>query len=52
MSFSDDTDDCQSAYQMYKCGKEEAPVVFGKMVVWQEVTSDKVSRNSRNDRLH
>jgi len=27
---------------MYKCGKEQAPVVFGKMVVWQEVTSEEV----------
>ncbi|XP_065346726.1 uncharacterized protein LOC135943983 [Cloeon dipterum] len=33
-------DECQSAYNMYKCGKEEAPVVFGKMVVYKEVTSE------------
>jgi len=29
---------------MYKCGKEQAPVVFGKMVVWQEVTSEEVRK--------
>jgi hypothetical protein len=40
--YLDDTDDCQNAYQMYSCGKQEAPVVFGKMVVWQEVTSEEV----------
>ncbi|XP_059481817.1 uncharacterized protein LOC132200398 isoform X2 [Neocloeon triangulifer] len=33
-------DECESAYRMYKCGKEQAPVVFGKMVVYKEVTSE------------
>jgi hypothetical protein len=43
--FADKTDDCQSAYQMYQCGKERAPTVFGKMVVYQEETS-KMANNT------
>jgi hypothetical protein len=27
---------------MYKCGKEKAPIVFGKMVVFKEDTSNMV----------
>jgi hypothetical protein len=37
---------------MYKCGKEEAPVVFGKMVVWQEVTSEEVNSDVANLKLY
>lgn len=28
-------DECESAYRMYMCGKREAPVVFGKVVVYK-----------------
>jgi hypothetical protein len=28
-------DECESAYRMYMCGKKEAPVVFGKVVVYK-----------------
>ncbi|CAB3379238.1 Hypothetical predicted protein [Cloeon dipterum] len=30
-----ENDDCESAYRMYMCGKREAPVVFGKVVVYK-----------------
>lgn len=43
--FADKTDDCQSAYQMYRCGKDKAPTVFGKMVVYEEGTSVKVKQH-------
>jgi hypothetical protein len=30
---------------MYKCGKEKAPTVFGKMVVFKEETSKTAKNN-------
>ncbi|XP_059476327.1 uncharacterized protein LOC132197211 [Neocloeon triangulifer] len=34
-SYSVKNDDCENAYQLYMCAKREAPVVFGKVVVYK-----------------